>query len=68
MEIGKALQAARTKAGLSQGQLAKLADVDRSYISLVENNHQSPTLFVFFKLCRALDVKPSKLIRQIEQD
>ena len=64
--IGTELRKARTNAGLSQEQLADRAGVHRTYVSLLERNKKSPTLDVFFRLCRALGIKPSRLLARIE--
>src|SRR4051794_20172172 len=42
--VGQELKAAREAAGLTQEKLAFKAGVDRSYISLLEHDHKSPTL------------------------
>lgn len=64
--LGEELKNARLEAGLSQEQLAVRARVHRTYISLLERNKKSPTLDVLMRLCAALDLSPSDLIRRIE--
>lgn len=66
MNFGAALKAARNAAGLRQAELAAEADLDTSYVSLLENNRKSPTLTVYFRLCEVLRVRPSVLMQQIE--
>lgn len=53
MTIGDRLKAARKKAGLSQGALAKAAGVDQATISNIERNvtHNSPHLVRIAKEC-----------------
>jgi transcriptional regulator with XRE-family HTH domain len=65
--IGDELKKARTKAGLSQEELASRADVHRTYISLLERNKKSPTLDTLFKICDALEVSVSKFIARLER-
>ena len=67
MEVGKYLRKAREAAGLTQTELAEKADVHRTYVSMLERNEKSPTLEVFFRLCKALETPPSKLIAKIER-
>ena len=64
--VGQELRAAREAAGLTQEQLAFKAGVDRSYVSLLEHDHKSPTLDMLFRLCDALGVKASRLIARVE--
>ncbi|MEE1924451.1 helix-turn-helix transcriptional regulator [Pseudomonas sp. 148P] len=46
----------RIARGISQEKLSFEAGVDRSYISLLERGHKSPTLDTVFNLCRALEI------------
>lgn len=64
--VGDELRRARKNAGITQEQLAFDAEVDRSYISLLENDHASPTLDAFFRICKALKVRASEVIARIE--
>jgi transcriptional regulator with XRE-family HTH domain len=64
--LGKELRKARIAAGLTQEDLAFKAKIARNYISLLELDRKSPTLKTFFQLCRALNVRPSSLIKRIE--
>jgi transcriptional regulator with XRE-family HTH domain len=65
--LGLALKSLRTKRKWSQAELALLADVDRNYISLIELGRNSPSVRLLFKLCDALDVKPSDFINDVEK-
>ena len=64
--LGEELRRARQAAGLSQEQLAFRANLDRSYISQLENGHKSPTVDVLFRLCEALGVKASEILARVE--
>lgn len=57
------LRAAR---GLSQERLSFEAGMDRSYISLLERGHKSPTLDTIFSLCNALDIPFDQLARLLQ--
>ena len=64
--FGDELKKARLEKGLSQEQLAFEAELDRTYISHLENNHKSPTLDVVFRIADALGIKASVLIARVE--
>lgn len=64
--LGEELRSAREAAKMTQEQLAYEAEIDRTYISELENNKKSPTLDVLLRLCRALGVKASEIVARIE--
>lgn len=63
--IGDEIRKERPRKGLSQEQLAQKARIHRTYVSLLERNRKSPTIDVFFRVCDALDVTPSTMLRRI---
>jgi transcriptional regulator with XRE-family HTH domain len=65
--LGEELRKARREANLTQEQLSFEAEVDRTYISELENDKKSPTLDVLFRLCDALGIRASELIARVEQ-
>ena len=65
--LGNELRKARENADLTQEQLALDADVDRTYISMLENNKKSPTVDMLFRLCDAMDIAASDIIRRVER-
>ena len=60
--FGLVLRDLRQRAGLSQEALADAADVDRTYVSLLERGLRQPTLETLFSLSRALNVSPSTMV------
>lgn len=56
MDYGKALRIARAIAGLQQKELAGLAEVDPSHISLIEMGKRKPSVGTVQKLARALQI------------
>lgn len=66
MALGDELRRARRAAGLTQEKLAVAAKVDRGYISELENDHQSPTVDMLYRLCAVLGVRPSELLTRFE--
>lgn len=65
--FGLALRSQRTKRKWSQTDLALRADVDRNYISLIELGKNSPSVRMLYKLCDALDVRPSELLKDADK-
>ena len=65
--LGEVLRAARKKRGLSQEKLALQAEVERNYVSLLELGRNSPSVGMLFKLCKVLELPPSELLAQVEQ-
>ncbi len=64
--FGDILCQARNNKNISQEQLGALSGYHRTYISLLERGHKSPTLVTLFKLAETLDIKASFLIEQVE--
>lgn len=64
--FGKTLRELRLKAGLTQEKLGLEADLRRTFVSLLELGQQQPSLTTIFKLAKALNVKPSEIIRSVE--
>jgi transcriptional regulator with XRE-family HTH domain len=53
---------------MSQERLAEVCGCDRSYLSFVERGLSSPTVSTVFLLAKALDVKASYLITEVEAE
>lgn len=65
--LGEVLREARKSAGMTQEELAYAAQVDRTYISQIENDKKSPTVDMLFRLCDAMATSPAKLIAMVEE-
>jgi transcriptional regulator with XRE-family HTH domain len=65
--LGQQLKHARTKAGLTQEELAARAKISREYVSKLECNKQSPTIDMLFRLTRILGVSASSIIAAVER-
>lgn len=65
--LGQALRSLRTKRKWSQTELALRAAMDRNYISLLELGRSSPSVRALFRLCEALDVSPSEVLKDAER-
>lgn len=62
--LGIAIKKARQVAGISQEELAVDFDLDRSYIGGVERGEHNLSLMSLKKICSALEIAPSELLRQ----
>jgi transcriptional regulator with XRE-family HTH domain len=54
--FGENLRFHRNQKGIAQEKLAELADLDRTYISLLERGKRNPTLTCIAKLAKVLEV------------
>ena len=61
--LGENLKKLRLKNKLSQGDLAKMLNVNRAYISNIENGRMNPTLSTLEKIAGALGVSSSELLK-----
>ncbi|WP_175773050.1 helix-turn-helix domain-containing protein [Paraburkholderia phenazinium] len=68
MAFGRVLRRYRRAAGLTQEQLALEADVQRTYVSLMELGRNQPTITTIFKLARALHCTPSAMVSATEEE
>ena len=60
--IGERIREARKRAGLSQDELASRINVNRSYLSLVENGKSSPTYEFLEKIASGLNLSAQDLV------
>jgi len=60
--IGERIRMLRRNKDVSQEDLAVKAEINRSYLSLIENGKSSPTLDVAERLAQALGVETTELI------
>ncbi|MFA6333750.1 MAG: helix-turn-helix transcriptional regulator [Methanoregula sp.] len=65
--FGRILQEERKAKKISQEKLAKLAGLDRTFISLIENGKRSPTFSTILKICSVLEIEPSELFSIYEK-
>ena len=56
MNYSKAIRVARSLADVSQGQLAGRADINRSYLSLIESGKRMPSVQTIEKIAQALKI------------
>ena len=66
-EIGKIIARLRNEKELSQETLADLAGIHRTYVSQIERGLKYPTIYVLVQIAKALDVKLSEIIIELEK-
>lgn len=65
--FGKVVRENRVKENISQEKLAEQTGLHRSYISDVERGTRNITIKNVFKICGALNKRPSRIFKQIEE-
>ena len=63
LKFGKRVRAIRLKKEMSQGDVAKLLDVHRTYISKIERGIENMSLQRIEKLAKALKVEIKDLVK-----
>jgi transcriptional regulator with XRE-family HTH domain len=61
LKFGERVKEIRISKGLSQEQLAHIADVHRTYIGMIERAEKNITLINIEKIAKALDVSINEL-------
>lgn len=64
--FGQAVRKRRIKLGLTQEELAELAEMDRSYLSDIERGTQALRLTIADKIAKALNTSLSALFKDIK--
>lgn len=65
-KFGTRVQSLRNQAGISQGKLAELAEMHRTYISGIERGERNVSLINIIRLANALSISVSKLMEGID--
>jgi transcriptional regulator with XRE-family HTH domain len=64
--FGDAIRELRLARGLSQEALSFACGRHRTYVSLLERGHNSPSLQTIWTLAQALEIDPGEMIRLVE--
>ena len=62
-KLGKNLKRIRTAKGISQGQIGRTLEVDKSFVSNIENGKTNPTLSTIAKIAKAVGVSVGELMK-----
>ena len=61
--LGKNLKRIRTEKGISQGEIGRILEVDKGFISNIEAGKTNPTLATIAKIAKAIRVSVSELTK-----
>ena len=64
--LASELKARRNAAGMTQEDLAGLADLDRPYITLLEAGKKQPTISVIWRIADGLGISAADLMAGVE--
>ena len=65
--FGIVISRLRTEQGFSQENLSAFAGIARSHLTMLENGKKTARLDTVFSIASALEIKPSELMRLIEE-
>ena len=60
--IGANISRLRKEKGFSQKELGHLIDMEKTYLSSIENGHQNPTTLTLKKIADALECRSSEFL------
>ena len=62
--LGLNIRIARTRKGLSQEELAELADISTKHVTKIENAKVTPNIYFVNKIAQVLDVTIDELVTE----
>jgi transcriptional regulator with XRE-family HTH domain len=65
--VGAALSELRLKRKISQGELAEMSSIDRSYMCGMEHGRYNPSFHTMYKVCKPLRITFKKLAATVER-
>ena len=66
--VGRVIQRFREQKKQSQELVSGFAGIGRTHLSAIERGERKPTLETFFKICEALNIRPSVVMAAIEKE
>lgn len=66
--VGWVIQKIREEQHKSQELVSGLAGIGRTHLSAIERGERKPTLETFFKIAYALNMRPSEIMKEIEEE
>jgi len=64
--FGQAVRRVRLEKGVSQEDLAAIADIERAHMGRIERGEKTPTLRLILKISRALNISSAVLMTETE--
>lgn len=68
LDLGQNIKNARTKYGLSQGNLSLKAGLQYNYVGILERGLRNPTFLVLRKIAKALEISVGELVEEVDMD
>ncbi|HHC6692991.1 transcriptional regulator [Vibrio parahaemolyticus] len=68
LPIGQTIKELRLLKGLSLSQVAQLSDMDKSYLSKIENDKRDPSITSLEKICAAIEIPLCILILMCDEN
>ena len=65
--VGRVIQQFREKKKMSQELLSGLAGIGRTHLSAIERGERKPTLETFYRIGKAMEIRPSTLLAAVEE-
>ena len=62
-KLGQNLKRIREEKGMTQGDICRALDIDRGFISSIENGKRNPTLSTIKKIADAVGVSVDELLK-----
>ena len=66
--VGWVIQRKREQKKSSQDVVSDLSGIGRTHLSAIERGERKTTLDTFFKIAEALNIRPSVLLAEIEEE
>ena len=63
IKLGKNIKRIRERKEMSQGDICRALDMDRGYMSAIENGKKNVTIMQLERLAKALGVPPNLLLK-----
>jgi len=64
-QLSSRLKKERLSQDMTQSGLAEKAGIERKTINRIEKGHYSPNIDTLLKVCKALKVKPAKILEKL---
>lgn len=65
--VGSTIRRIRKSRGLSQEVLSGLAGIARTHLTMIESGTKQANFLTICKIATALDMRPSELVRKMEE-
>lgn len=66
--FAKVLKSKRISLTLTQLEVSEKANLERSFLAVLESGKKQATVSTIFKLCKALNLQPSELMAMVEKE